>query len=304
MKVSELKERKIELGYTNEMIAEKSGVPLGTVQKVFGGTTTAPRFATLKKLEEVLFPGLERKAERRDYEEYIKSRSWDNPSPETFVNEESALDEYNYMVPGGEYIRYYEKVFSWKKPGEYTVDDWIALPDGVRMELIGGTLYDMAPPATVHQFIAFELYGNISNAVRNKGESHKDCLVLGAPVGVQICKDDKNMLEPDVLIVCDKEKYKGRKVIYGAPDYVAEVLSPSNKKHDKVRKFDIYRKSGVREYWIIDPEKEEVCVYQFGKGISPETYSFYDQIPLGISGGEIVIDFKMIAERMHGYFDY
>lgn len=246
MKVSELKQRKRELGYSNEKVSELSGVPLGTVQKVFGGATSTPRYETLKKIEQALFP------------------------------------ERNYQQ------------------GDYTVDDWFALPDGIRMELIDGKLYDMAPPTYTHQYIAGQLFAEIEIALRAGG---RKCLPLMSPVGVQLNKDNKNVLEPDVLIVCDKEKFDRRRgVIFGAPDFVAEVLSPSTAGYDRILKLNKYWTGGVREYWIIDTQNEEIIAYNFESGQPPVRYTFADTVPIGVSGGEIKVDFSAIMERMRDFF--
>ncbi len=288
MKVSELKERKKELGYTNEMVAEKSGVPLGTIQKVFGGTTSAPRYDTLKKIEKALFPERIPYPDRLgtiDYDDVIRSSSVDEP---VLVRETSTLAYYGYN----------NEAYAGKKQGEYTIDDWYALPDGVRMELIDGCLYDMAPPTSVHQYLGGQIFYQIEKAMLTADNRH--CLPLMSPIGVQLNKDKKNMLEPDVIVVCDKDKFE-RGVVYGAPDFVAEVLSPSTAGYDRLLKLNKYWTAGVREYWIIDPKKEEIIVYSFEKGTRPVTYTFEDKVLLGISEGLVTVDFGPATERMR-YF--
>lgn len=303
MWIEDLIERKKELGYTNEMIADKSGVPLSTVNKIFGGITTRPRYNTMQSLECVLFPEKHDRREAAVNKEIVRNLTLDFAD---CVAEDSAYEEYNseYSSESSaiERKRSYERVISWKKQGEYTVADWKNLPDGTYMELIDGRLYDRNTPTTIHQVIANELLIELTIGIRGVGDEQGDCLVL-APSGVQPDKDDeKTGLIPDVLIVCDKEKYKDGETIIGAPDFVTEVLSPSTRQYDQTLKFNKYWKAGVREYWIVDPQNEEIWVYQFEKGVPPETYSFEDQIPLGISGGEITVDFKSISDRLHRLF--
>ena len=299
MTLEDLKRRKIELGYSNEMISAKSGVPLGTVQKIFGGTTKKPRFNTLQSIQCVLFPELHSPKEAALYKDIVHNLTLDYADR---VDETNAFDEYRYEMPEEEHKVSYEQVMSWKQPGEFTVEDWINLPDGSVMELIDGVLYDRNTPTTRHQFIVMKLTIQLDAAIESKGKGH--CLVLSAPTGVQPDADDeKNGLIPDVLLVCDKEKYKGKEIIVGAPDFVAEVLSPSTEKYDRTKKFIKYWKAGVREYWVIDLENEVVLTYMFGEKTIVENYSFEDQIPLGISNGEIVVDFRSISDRMHQYFD-
>ena len=280
MKVSELKERKQELGYTNEMIAQKSGVPLGTVQKIFAGITVAPRYDTLKKIERALYP---EQADHRavKYDDIIRSSSLDEP---VLVRERSNLAYYGYN----------NEAYAGKKQGEYTVEDLYALPDGVRMELVDGCLYDMAPPTSVHQLLVGEIFFQIEQTLRN--EDDRQCLPLMSPIGVQLNKDNKNMLEPDVIVVCDKTEFVNG-VVYGAPDFVAEVLSPSTAGYDRLLKLNKYWGAGVREYWLIDPVKEELIVYELEKRVAPAQYTFEDQVPIGISDGLVTIDFRPVAER-------
>lgn len=287
MKVSELKERKKELGYSNEKVSELSGVPLGTIQKIFGGATETPRYETLKKIERVLFPeygympGI-------NYDDVIRSSSIEEP---VAVRDSSELENYGYN----------NVAFAGKRQGEYTVDDWFALPDGVRMELIDGRLYDMAPPSITHQHFVTQLCVEIEIAIRKDGK--RKCMPFASPVGVQLNKDKKTMLEPDVVIVCDNQKFDdGHRVIYGAPDFVAEVLSPSTAGYDRILKLNKYWMGGVREYWIIDTNAEEIMVYHFEKGSIPDKYTFEDTVPIGISEGLIEVDFKAMMERLRSFF--
>jgi Uma2 family endonuclease len=120
---------------------------------------------------------------------------------------------------------------------------------------------------------------------------------LISPVGVQLDMDDKTVVEPDVVIVCNPDKVKD-KVVYGAPDWVLEVVSPSSKKRDYILKLQKYQNAGVREYWIIDREKERVTVYtnlDNSEKMEVEIYSFDDKIPVGIYD-DLVIDLSEIKD--------
>ncbi len=85
-----------------------------------------------------------------------------------------------------------------------------------------------------------------------------------SPVDVQLDKDDKTMAQPDVFLVCDQSKNTGR-CIYGAPDMVIEVTSPSTRKRDFGKKLGKYVDAGVREYWIVDVKNQKVIVYDLGE---------------------------------------
>lgn len=297
--IEDLIRRKNELGYTNEMISEKSGVPLSTVNKIFGRRTAKPRYNTLQSLHCVLFPEMHSRKETAIYKDISENLALDYSGR---AAESSALEEYGIDAPDIGYKGMLEKITSWKKPGEYTVEDWRKLPDGAMMELIDGVLYDRSTPSKKHQFIVTKLVSQLDTAIEKTG--HENCIVLTAPTGVQIDpNDEKNGLIPDVFIVCDEKKYAGESEdIIGAPDFVAEVLSPSTAKYDKGRKFNKYWQAGVREYWLIDMTYESVYVYLFEEGIPPKKYAFEDRIPLSISGGEISVDFGSIHKLMNKLF--
>ncbi len=111
---------------------------------------------------------------------------------------------------------------------------------------------------------------------KNNGE----CEVLPAPFAVFLNEDDKNYVEPDISIICDKNKITDRGC-QGSPDWVIEIVSPSSKSMDYFTKFFKYRTAGVREYWIVDPMKEQVIVYRFEQE-TMEEYPFGENIPAGI----------------------
>ena len=105
-----------------------------------------------------------------------------------------------------------------------------------------------------------------------------------APLDVQLDRDDRTMVQPDVLVVCDRSKVV-RRCVYGAPDFVVEILSPSTWEKDMYVKLGKYESAGVREYWIVDPKKKRVLVYDFEHTDFPALYTFTDQIPVGIFDG-------------------
>lgn len=178
-----------------------------------------------------------------------------------------------------------------------TLEDYLALPDDERVEMIDGVFYDMAAPTTVHQRISFLLGMKLENfIIKNKGA----CTSFVAPVDVQLDCDDKTIVEPDVFVVCDRNKITKPRVV-GAPDFVAEVLSPSNWYHYTVRKLLKYKNAGVREYWIVMPENRKILVYFFEKSPDPVEYSFEDEIPVGIWDGKCKVDFKEIFESIKDF---
>ena len=120
------------------------------------------------------------------------------------------------------------------------------------------------------------------------------CRPFIAPVDVQLDCDERTMVQPDVGIVCDTSKIK-RFGIYGAPDFVVEVVSSSTKKKDYALKLSKYMEAGVREYWILDFVQEKVLVYFFESDVYPVIYGFDKPVPVNIYNGELKIDFTNIA---------
>ena len=160
-----------------------------------------------------------------------------------------------------------------------TIADMEALPEGTPAELIDGQIYHLVSPSTNHQIIAGFLCRKIGNYI----ESHqRECYVFPTLFDVQLSADDNyNLVQPDVTVVCDCDKLKNGKRCIGAPDWIIEIVSPSTWKQDYIIKADKYLLAGVREYWIIDPEKKYVFVYNF-EADDYRNCSFHMPIKVGI----------------------
>lgn len=162
----------------------------------------------------------------------------------------------------------------------YTIEDIYALPNGTRAELIDGQIYYMAPPSRKHQKILLSLSRVISDYIdKNNGA----CEVDIAPFSVFLNENDKNYVEPDISIICDQNKLNDKGCV-GAPDWIIEIVSPSSKRMDYMIKLFKYRTAGVREYWIVDPDKDRITLYNFEKDDIAE-FSFADDIPVSIYPG-------------------
>lgn len=174
-----------------------------------------------------------------------------------------------------------EEGFTMIKGGKgYTIADIEALPEGERAELIDGEMFRMDAPTWTHQELLAELTFEIKAYIKqNKGA----CKVMPAPFAVYIKKDKRNYVEPDISVICDKEK-KSEKGCLGAPDWIIEIVSPSSREMDYERKVALYREAGVREYWIVDAETETVMVYDFehDRKTALARYTFSDSIRAGI----------------------
>lgn len=268
LKIQELKALKREKGYTNEMLAELSGVPLGTVQKVLGGTTKAPRRETLMKLEHAL------------------------TSAGSALLRESPF-AYDAGAEG--------------KQGNYTLEDYYNMPDEHRVELIDGVIYDMTAPSIVHQFVTGAVFNQIFNVfMEHDGNCLPILSPIDVQLDGDEQTDEREMrkqtvVQPDLIILCDPRKNAGGRIC-GAPDFVMEVVSPGSRRRDMVIKLNKYMNAGVREYWIADPYEERVIVYDFSGEDFPRYYAFDDSVPVMISGGELCVDFRRIKEKKDRFF--
>ena len=170
---------------------------------------------------------------------------------------------------------------------KYTIEDIYNLPEGTRAELIDGQLYYMAPPSTTHQRILNFINNAIYNYIKSK---NGPCEVFPSPFAVYLNKDDEKYLEPDLSIICDKDKLDD-KGCHGAPDWVVEIVSPSNPSHDYITKLSLYKAAGVREYWIVNPMKHSVYLYYLEENqFETASYTFQDKIKVNIYD-DLTIDF-------------
>lgn len=269
-----LKQRKEELGMTTAALSKLSGVPIGTINKIFTGETKSPRLDTLTALEKVLFS------------EYA--------SGVTYNFQNKVIDQPDCVRESA--VVYTASKWDKKSGGQgtYTLDDYYALPEDVKAELIDGELIYMEAPDLVHQHISAELHFLLTTYIRQK---QGNCLVFMAPLDVQLDCDNRTMVEPDVLVSCKKERRTARG-IFGAPDMVIEITSPSTRKRDYSRKMVKYLEAGVREYWIVDLQKKMTIVYFFEEDMMPHIYSFGADVPVSIFNGECSADFEKMLERL------
>ena len=178
----------------------------------------------------------------------------------------------------------------------YTYADYLTWMDDVRRELYDGFIKLMTPaPSSKHQELSTNLVSICWNFLRNK-----QCKIYHAPSDVRfpkdrISKDDQlvyTVLQPDLYIVCDLSKIDARGCL-GAPDMIIEIISAKNSKRDIKDKFEIYQEHGVREYWIVNPNDENVTVFVLddqGKFQFRGMYAGDDEIPVNIFNGDLKID--------------
>ena len=288
--IEELKNYKRHLGFSNEEIARRSGIPLGTVQKIFGGATRSPRRKTLLKLEQFFRdPDKYENADASEVSDVtVAYNASDKDAPDAFDDPGWIVKKNTEDDPLNENGRL---IFT--RQGTYTIDDLYALPDGVRAELIDGVIYELSAPSLEHQSIVLE----IAVQLRQCADEH-GCMVFISPFDVQLDMDNKTMIEPDIAVLCDKEKASLIQNVYGAPEFVIEVLSKSTRRRDLTIKTAKYDNAGCKEYWIVDPKNEEVLVYFFDDDNVIYHYTFNDIVSVRMSDGKCEVDFSAIKERL------
>ena len=139
---------------------------------------------------------------------------------------------------------------------QYTYADYLTWRFEERVELLRGWVARMSPaPSPYHQRVSTELQGALYVYLRGS-----DCLLFSAPFDVRLANTSggETVVQPDLCVVCDAGKIDERACV-GPPDFVVEILSPSNTKRELRDKFELYEESGVREYWIVDPVRRSVA---------------------------------------------
>ena len=161
-----------------------------------------------------------------------------------------------------------------------TLAEYESLPKEERVEVIRGFVYNMAGPSLGHQRISGQIFTQISNHINKKKGS---CEVYAAPTDVRLKKNPLTIVQPDIFVVCNPRKTENGKRCEGAPDWIIEIISPSNPEHDYLTKLNLYKEAGVREFWIVDAEKERVFVYILEKKkFDLKEYQFGERIKVGI----------------------
>ena len=179
------------------------------------------------------------------------------------------------------------------QPEIITLEQYEALPEDKRVEVFDGVVYDMASPSQDHQTISMELSTILNTYIKSKKGS---CRVFHAPFDVKLNDNPLTIVQPDLLIICDKDKLDGKRC-NGAPDFIIEIVSPSNPADDYIRKLYYYKNAGVREYWIVDPRRKTVTVNYFEGNMLNIQYSFDSVIKVNIYE-DLLINFSEIADML------
>lgn len=172
----------------------------------------------------------------------------------------------------------------------YTIEDIYKLPEGERAELINEHLYPINSPNQKHQEVLDYLSAEIKLYI---GTKNLDCEIYIAPFPVILKADRKTYVEPDISVICDKSKLTN-KGYNGAPDWIIEIASPDSRILDYYIKLGEYCTAGVKEYWIVDPERRVILVYNIAGRESPVVYKFTDKISSKVIKG-LEIDLSVFS---------
>ncbi len=180
------------------------------------------------------------------------------------------------------------------QPEIITLKQYEALPQEKRVEVFDGIAYDMASPSQIHQSISMQLSTVINNHILRKKGS---CNIFSAPFDVKLSDHPLIIVQPDIMVVCDKNKLDEKRC-NGAPDFIIEIVSPSNPSDDYIRKLYYYKNFEVREYWIVDPKRRMITVNYFENDLINVVYSFDATIKVNICD-DLYINFSDIAKLLN-----
>mgnify|MGYP000848159549 FL=1 len=175
-----------------------------------------------------------------------------------------------------------------------TIEEYESLPEDSRAEVFDGQIQYMASPSQVHQTILLELSSTLNSYVKEK---RGPCKVLPAPFDVKLNDSPLTIVQPDIMIVCDKNKLDGKRC-NGAPDFIIEIVSPGNSSDDYIKKLYYYKNYGVREYWIVDPNRRTIAVNYFEEDMVSIPYTFSSTVKVNIYE-DLYIDFKEIEPLLN-----
>ncbi|KGP74806.1 prevent-host-death protein [Desulfosporosinus sp. Tol-M] len=162
----------------------------------------------------------------------------------------------------------YEESLKYQSTKRISYEEYMRLVDSSdqRYELIDGEIYLLASPSFTHQVVVNEISGHFYNYFKGK-----PCQSLTSPFDVRLFgyatkfEEDPNIVQPDVMVICDEDKVNEKNMYEGIPTLVVEVLAPSTKGKDMVKKLNLYMKSGVLEYWIVNLENKSILQYSFSQ---------------------------------------
>jgi Uma2 family endonuclease len=298
--IKDIRRRKKELNLTTAEIAYRAKLPVSTVSKVMTGETTRPRYITVEKINEVLAREemlIRVRAYIDELLAYIKEHPDEDVDQIKFEKEyrrRNNLDKSSlpYSKPIDTAVVQPSGNLAILRTERVNIEQLLDLEQDRRLELIDGHLIVNEFPGMRHQLLVKNLGKVIDRYIDETGG---ECLMLNVGANVRLDEDDYNLVGPDIVVLCDSNKVEELGII-GAPDWIIEVVSPSSRGRDYKLKMCKYINAGVREYWIIDPEKEKVTTYIEGEPTMAYVYGFDDDIPVYIYEGKLKICIREMDE--------
>ncbi|MFW5759914.1 MAG: Uma2 family endonuclease [Cyclobacteriaceae bacterium] len=157
---------------------------------------------------------------------------------------------------------------------EWTVSDYLELQENPNQQLINGQLIMSPSPSVMHQ----RVLRNLALKLNEYAEKRSDEVLFSA---IDVYLNETNVPQPDIVYIFKENKNSIKeKGIEGAPDLIVEIISPSNSYIDRYQKKDLYEKSGVKEYWLVDPNNATLEIYHLGA-------EKYEMVQYVVSQGQI-----------------
>ena len=286
--LDEMKKIRKKKNMSYEEISRKSGVSISSVQKLFGSKDSNPRNATIAKLNKAF-----EISEVYDIHDDHFSRTKTHMVSD--INNRYNIYGEGKILSGGSDLL--------GSMSGYTYEDYLAmeLPEGKRVEVIDGVIYDMASPTQTHQAILGYLHNYIYNELRKR---KRKCIPFIAPFDVRLdfSNGPTTVVQPDLLIKCsedDRVDEEGKELPW-VPRFIIEILSPSSRSKDMFVKTKKYKESGIVEYWMIDDKAKQVVKYNFEKD-SIELFGYDSVIGIDIFEGDIKINMRELQDYLEEY---
>ncbi len=291
MTVEELKARKKKLKLTTKALAYRADLPVGTVSKIFTGETKNPSFLTIEKLDAALEKE-EKLARLQAYEaamtQYFKEHPEDAGDQKKFeaiyrsrlhLNNEPIC----YAKPMDDDLEIRDNLALQLRP--MIASDLTDLGEKKAYQLIDGRLIVAEMAGVSHQRMVRHIGRQIDQFILDNGGA---CEVFDVGVNVYLDADEFTLVIPDIAVVCNPSVIND-KGVWGAPDWIIEVVSASTRKIDYHKKLHKYMDSGVREYWIVDIDRQMVTVCVNGEPMQVIIYGFNQGVPVTIYDKKLII---------------
>ncbi len=291
MTVEELKARKKKLKLTTKELAYRADLPVGTVSKIFTGETKNPSFLTIEKLDAALEKE-EKLARLQAYEaamtQYFKEHPEDAGNQKKFeaiyrsrlhLNNEPIC----YAKPMDDDLEIRDNLALQLRP--MIASDLTDLGEKKAYQLIDGQLIVAEMAGVSHQRMVRHIGRQIDQFISDNGGG---CEVFDVGVNVYLDADEFTLVIPDIAVVCNPSVIND-KGVWGAPDWIIEVVSASTRKIDYHKKLHKYMDSGVREYWIVDIDRQMVTVCVNGEPMQVIIYGFNQGVPVTIYDKKLII---------------